>query len=119
MTPLPAWIDREAWDGFVEMRKRQERVSRGKIAWTGRAEKLVLAELYKLHDKGHDANKALDDSSMKGWTDVYPPKDKDIPNMKRETYQAEPARTPEQRAGDVAARDAAMAKLGIKLVKTA
>jgi len=84
MTALPTWVDREAWEGFVEMRKRQEKLSRGKIAWTARAEKLVIVELYKLHDKGHDANRALDESALKGWTDVYCPKDKDIPNMKRE-----------------------------------
>lgn len=121
MTALPAWIDAEAWDGFVEMRKRQEKLSRGKIAWTSRAETLVIKELYRLHDKGHDANKALDESAMKGWTDVYVPKDKEIPNMKREMTPREPERTPEQKAADTAARLKVMNAIrpAIKLVKTA
>lgn len=85
MTPLPAWIDQDAWTGYVEMRQRQEVKSRGKIAWTSRAEKLVLAELYKLKDKGHDPNASLDQSTLKGWTDVYPNAGKEIPNVNR-TY---------------------------------
>jgi hypothetical protein len=81
-TPLPAWIDREAWSGFVEFRKRQERLSRGKIAWTARAEMLVLKEAYKLHDLGHDVNASLDQSVTCGWTSLFEPKDKAFTNVK-------------------------------------
>jgi len=73
-TPLPAWIDRDAWEGFVEFRRRQERQSRGRIAWTSRAELLVLKELFRLHAQGHDVNASLDQSVRIGWTDVYAPR---------------------------------------------
>lgn len=74
MIPLPAFIDPEAWEGFCEMRK-----SKGKrIPFTGRAAKLILAELYKLRDAGHDPNAALDQSTKHGWSDVYAPKEKEI-----------------------------------------
>lgn len=51
---------------------------------TARAELLVLKTLYQMNEKGHDANAALDCSTVNNWIDVYVPKDKDIPNMKRE-----------------------------------
>ena len=72
MIPLPAWVDPEAWGGFVVMRKAMKR------PFTDRAAKLILKELYKLHEAGHDANACLDQSTLKGWTDVYPVKDKPI-----------------------------------------
>lgn len=75
MIPLPPFIDKEAWDGFCEMRK-----SKGKsFPFTARAAKMILAELYKLRDAGHDPNAALDQSTKYGWSDVYAPKDKEIP----------------------------------------
>jgi hypothetical protein len=104
MTALPAWIDAEAWAGFVEMRLTQQRLSRGKIPWTSRAETLILKELYALRDKGHDANKSLDQSALKGWTDVYAPQDKETPNLNRQyNTSREPEMTEAQR---VAAREA-------------
>ena len=110
MTALPAWVDKEAWSGFLEMRKAIKK------PLTPRAEMLILKTLYLLRSRGHDPNASLDQSTLCNWQDVYCPKDKDIPNMKTETYQAEPARTPEQRATDIAARDAVMATLKLKRV---
>jgi hypothetical protein len=81
-TPLPEWIDREAWDGFVEMRKRQEKLSRGKIVWTARAEKLILRDLYAAKAAGHDANQLLDQSVREGWRGVF--QGKDAPKSFRE-----------------------------------
>lgn len=112
LTALPGWVDQDAWDGFVELRLRQEKKSRGKIAWTARAEKLILAELYKLHAAGHDPNASLDQSTVRGWSDVWPATRKEIADLRpREVYPQEPPRTPEQRAADIAARDAVMAKI--------
>lgn len=71
--PLPAWIDREAWIGFVEMRKTVKK------PLTFRAAKMILTELAKLKAAGHDANAALDQSTNHCWADVYPVKAKDIP----------------------------------------
>ena len=115
MTALPAWIDKEAWQGFCDMRKAIKK------PMTPRAETLVLKELYLLRSRGHDPNACLDQSTLKNWLDVFPVKDKDVPNLtKTETFQREPERSPEQRAADIAARDAFMAKLShLKIVRTA
>lgn len=79
--PLPQWIDPEAWEGFCEMRK-----GKGKARpFTSRAAKMVLAELYRLHEAGHDANACLDQSTMFGWSDVYPVKQKEIPKAVKAT----------------------------------
>lgn len=71
MSALPEWIDKEAWSGFIEMRRAMK-----KIPFTPRAEALILAELYKLRDAGQDPNACLDQSTLNGWRDVYPVKDK-------------------------------------------
>jgi len=76
MDALPPWIDREAWDGFVEMRKAMKR-----IPFTPWAAKLILAELYKLKAAGHDPNACLDQSTVNGWRDVFPPRHKEIPRV--------------------------------------
>lgn len=73
--PLPAYIDPEAWAGFVEMRRAMPK-SR---PFTLRAATLILKELQRIKDAGHDPNAALDQSTLNGWTDVYAPKEKAIP----------------------------------------
>ncbi len=65
---LPSWVDREAWDGFVEMRKME------KAPLTPRAIKLILKELYSMRSEGHCPNYALDQSTINNWKSVYPPK---------------------------------------------
>lgn len=39
---------------------------------------LILKELQKLKDAGHDPNAALDQSTVHSWADVYVPKEKEI-----------------------------------------
>lgn len=73
MIPLPAYIDPEAWAGFCDMRRACKK------PLTLRAAKMVLAELQRIKDAGHDANAALDQSTTHCWADVYAPKDKPIP----------------------------------------
>jgi uncharacterized protein YdaU (DUF1376 family) len=65
---LPAWIDREAWDGFEEMRKTQRK------PMTDKARGMVVKQLDKLRTAGHDATACLDQSTMKSWTGVFPVK---------------------------------------------
>ena len=72
MIPLPAYIDPEAWAGFVDMRKAIKK------PLTFRAATLVLYELQRIKDAGHDANAALDQSTNHCWADVYVPKVKEI-----------------------------------------
>lgn len=95
MIPLPGYIDPEAWAGFVEMRKASGRTR----PFTTRAATLILFELQRLKDAGHDPNAALDQSTRHGWADVYPLKDKPIPRQfvgtgELKRYEAEPRRGP-------------------------
>jgi hypothetical protein len=63
---LPDWAPPDAWRGYEEMRVRIKK------PMTDRARKLVITELQKLRDQGHDPAAVLDRSTVKGWTDVYP-----------------------------------------------
>jgi hypothetical protein len=85
MIPLPAYIDPEAWAGFVEMRRAMPKSK----PFTHRAAVLILRELQKLRDAGHDANAALDQSTMRGWADVYVPKEKEIERAPSKVSQAD------------------------------
>jgi hypothetical protein len=66
MTALPAWIPQETWDAFVEMRKKTL-----KKPPTDFALNLILRELFKLRDQGHDPLACLEQSIINGWCDVY------------------------------------------------
>jgi hypothetical protein len=82
---------------------------------TERAETLVLKTLYQMHEKGHDANAALDQSTVRNWLDVFIPKDKEIPDMRREEYRPDPKPTAEQHAAQVEIRKRVLG--AFKLVK--
>jgi hypothetical protein len=69
---IPAFIDPEAWAGFCDMRKACKK------PLTPRAAKMILVELVKIKEAGHDPNAALDQSTNHCWADVYVPKQKDI-----------------------------------------
>lgn len=110
MIALPEWIDQEAWDGFCEMRRAMK-----KIPFTDRAQKMVLKSLYDLRAAGHDPNAALDQSTLMGWRDVFPPRAKDIPVIKSQAdetarYLAEQERHRKENKNS-AARIAAMQAL--------
>lgn len=72
MIQLPLSIDREAWEGFCEMRKASRR------PFTDRAARMILTELAKIEAAGHDPNAALRQSILHGWADVWPAKEKKI-----------------------------------------
>lgn len=74
MIPLPTYVDKEAWEGFVTMRRAMPKSK----PFTTRAATLILYELQRLKDAGHDPNAALDQSTKHGWADVYEPKEKQI-----------------------------------------
>lgn len=118
MIPLPAYIDSEAWAGFVEMRKKI------KAPLTTRAAVLILFEIQRIKDAGHDANAALDQSTMKCWRDVWPVKAKEIERStaleselieakRREREVLEAQRTPEGAANGRAIIDACRAGLRV------
>ena len=62
----PDWIDRDAWQGFVDSRKKL------RFPMTPRAAQLVIRELEKLGATGADPNAVLDQSTRNGWRDVFP-----------------------------------------------
>lgn len=64
----PCWIDKDAWIGFVEMRRRV------RFPLTQRAADLVIRELEKLRDQ-FDPAEVLDQSTRNGWRDVFPIRD--------------------------------------------
>ena len=71
---FPQWLDIESWTGFEDMRKAMGKSK----PFTHRAAILVLKELQKIKDAGHCPNAALDQSTLRGWADVWPAKDKEI-----------------------------------------
>ena len=66
LTVLPSWIDVEAWDGFVEMRKQI------KAPLTKRAANLTLRKLEDLRRDGYDPTEVLDQSTQRCWRGVFP-----------------------------------------------
>jgi uncharacterized protein YdaU (DUF1376 family) len=62
---LPDWIPQSNWQDFEEMRRKARK------PMTDRARALVVAELFKLRNSGHDPAKVLDQSTRNAWQDVY------------------------------------------------
>jgi len=65
---LPDWIDKEAWDGFEEMRKKIRK------PLTDRARSLHLKELDSLRSQGHSPSAVLNQSTMNSWLGLFPVK---------------------------------------------
>jgi hypothetical protein len=66
--PLPEWVDVEAWEGWVESRK----VKRNPL--TQAARKLAIRDLEKLRGQGQDAKAVIEQSTLRGWTGLFPVK---------------------------------------------
>lgn len=65
---LPDWIGSDLWEAFREVRRGK------KAAMTVRAEELILRELQRLKEQGHDPTAVVEQSIRSGWKDVYPVK---------------------------------------------
>ena len=65
---LPDWIPVDSWDGFMQTRKKK------KAADTPFALSLILKDLTRFHEAGHNVGEILNRSIKGGWTDVYEPK---------------------------------------------
>lgn len=63
---LPAWVPTDAWEAWLEMRKK------AKKAPTDRAKALVVKTLDQLKKEGFDPGDVLDQSTRNNWTDVFP-----------------------------------------------
>lgn len=77
--PLPDWIPADAWQAFKDMRKALRSVM------TPRAEQLILTELDRLRQKGHDPTELLNNSIRKNWKDIYEPKGSSHETTRRHT----------------------------------
>lgn len=62
---LPAWIDRTAWDGFDEMRKKK------RTGLTDHGKELCVKKLEALKRAGHDPTEVLNQSTMQGWQGLF------------------------------------------------
>lgn len=67
---LPDFIDKGAWDGYCEMRKKKPRAK-----MTDYARDLIVAELTRFHACGINITEVLNKSTKNNWTDVYAPKE--------------------------------------------
>ena len=65
---LPDWLPMDAWNGWVEMRKKRKR------PLTDRATARAINKLDSIRSKGHDIEDLLDRSTINGWLDIYEPK---------------------------------------------
>jgi hypothetical protein len=63
---LPDWLDREAWEGWVEMRKEMKR-----IPFTDRAQRIALKQLAEWHVLGYDTTYILEEATVKGWRGLF------------------------------------------------
>lgn len=62
---LPDWVNGEAWDGYVAMRKKI-----GK-PMTDRAKALAVGKLEAFRDEGYDPAKVLDQSTAASWQGLF------------------------------------------------
>ncbi len=67
---LPDWLDKEAWTAFLDFRKAKAKVA--KAPFTELAQKRILFELDRLRVQGHPSGQVLWQSTVAGWTSVYP-----------------------------------------------
>lgn len=65
---LPDWLPETNWNDFVEFRKFIKK------PMTDRAKQLMLSNLQKIKDNGHDPILAMNKSIANNWSDIYEPK---------------------------------------------
>lgn len=75
MTSLPAYIDPELWQAFVEMRKKM------KVPFTDYAQKLIIMKLMGFHANGWDANASLEKSIECGYRGVFECSRRDVSRL--------------------------------------
>lgn len=65
---LPEWIDRQAWDGYEEMRRKK------RVPLTDHARNLCVKKLNEFRQRGHEPAAVLNESAMNGWQGLFEPK---------------------------------------------
>ena len=66
MTPIPAWIDSEAWQEYLDMRRRIKK------PMTTRSYRDRLAELTEIKAAGYDVTYCIDSAVNGCWQKFYP-----------------------------------------------
>lgn len=84
---LPDWVPKPAWDSYLDMRKKI------KAPPTENAKKLLVNELQRLRDRGHDPTQIIEKATRSNWKDFYEPKQENqggSPNVRR--YENQPTK---------------------------
>lgn len=81
--PVPDWIPKPSWEGWLAMRKAK------KAPNTEHALRLAVVELEKLKRGGEDPAAVLDRSTQRGWTGLFPSKDRNSGQMFASTIPPE------------------------------
>jgi len=106
MTPLPVYIDPEAWSDYEAMRRRIKK------PMTPRIVRQKLALLQKVKDAGHDPNAWIDAATNGHWLDFYEPKPAEISyrasSAAEKTLEYLASQTPEESTPERRAEVAAM-----------
>lgn len=80
---IPEYIDLDAWNGYVEMRR-----SMGKSApFTEKAKELTLRKLEDFHRQGYDVNHVLETAIERSWRGVFLTNDTPHRSLKTEEKQ--------------------------------
>jgi hypothetical protein len=66
LAPLPDWLPRAAWDGFVKMRRAS------KNPLSDEAVTLAIRKLGELRSAGHDPAAVLEQSILNNWRGLFP-----------------------------------------------
>ena len=70
----PEWVPLDAWNGWIEARKKKNN------APTDRAKALAVLELDKLRQQGNDPETVLNQSTVRGWAGLFHVKPSSSPN---------------------------------------
>lgn len=63
--PLPEWLPLDEWSGFLEVRKKKNKVP------TDRAKQMLIIKLDELRRKGHDPAEVINQSIVNSWSGFF------------------------------------------------
>lgn len=72
---LPEWLPLEAWNGWLEVRKKKKDKSGRLVPWTERCATIALGKLERWKAENYDLTIILDAATSGNWQGLYLPKD--------------------------------------------
>jgi hypothetical protein len=102
---LPVWVPERPWNDYLMMREKLRKPP------TTRAKELVVIELEKLLNQGHDPAEVLNQSTKKSYLDVYPVEKNSGANRQNQPTRVSAAAARNERNADAIANVAR--KIGI------